>query len=387
MSINLTLSLLLFKKGDPQNFALMLHWDGFQAASTTIKDSAVVEIVVLNGGKRSVLGSLPVLFLPLSHRDLEKKHHDILGSFLHPLFMDLERSFLEGFDVDYAYPSIEISDKIKGGRVVLRSMLMLCTGDHPAQCKLGQLKDGGMSFCRRDKAKATLVDDRYVYDANRFQGRHPPKKRRVEDMWNSMRLSKRCMTREKREDVLREGGLSGESRLWRLYHLYGFDVSKDLVYDSMHILSLNLFQKFIKKLMSTASTSMKKEIDKAVKEVEVAIPKNIINTGRWPRHPSRHYKMFKAEDCQKFIQWCLPHILNVVQGICKEDVVIGKLLIDISHMFFECTRRKGWTKDDIKVCRSLFLSWRILSEECDGPNSSPLEHVAGKIILLFTIVN
>ncbi|MCO5554154.1 hypothetical protein L7F22_007680 [Adiantum nelumboides] len=267
-------------QGDPRNFALMLQ-DGFQAASTTMKDSAVVEIVVMNGGKRSILGSLPVLFLPLSHRDLEIKHNDILGAFLHPLFLDLEKSFVEGFDLHYAYPSNDICDKIQGGRVTLRSMLMLCTGDHPAQCKLGQVKDGGMSFCKGDKAKATFVGERYVYDANRYQGRYPPKKRHVEKMWRSVKKSKRCMTKNKKEETLRKG-----------------------VYDSMHILSLNLFQKYLRKLVSTASTSMKEEIDMAVKE-------------------------------------------------------------------------KGWTQDDIKVCRSLLLSWRILLEEWDGPNSSPLEHVAG----------
>ncbi|MCO5607388.1 hypothetical protein L7F22_061584 [Adiantum nelumboides] len=146
-----------FVKGDPRNFALMLHWDGFQAASTTIKDSAVVEVVVLNGG------------------------------------------------------------------------------DHPAQCKLGQLKDGGKSFCRRDKAHVTLVEEahggRYVYDRNRYQGRYPLEKRKVQDMWDAIRASKRCATKERKEDMLQNAGLSGVSILWRLYHLYGFDISRDLVYD------------------------------------------------------------------------------------------------------------------------------------------------------------
>lgn len=159
----------------------MLHWDGFQAASTTIKDSAVVEIVVLNGGKRSNIGSIPILFLPLSHKDLERKHGDILASFLHPLMKDLESSFLDGFEVDYAYPEKDISISLQPGKACLRTILMLCTGDHPAQCKLGQVKDGGMSFCRRDKAKATLIEDtyggRYVYNENRRHGRYPSREK------------------------------------------------------------------------------------------------------------------------------------------------------------------------------------------------------------------
>lgn len=360
----------------------MLHWDGFQAASTTIKDSAVVEIAILNSGKNSIIGSIPVLFLPLSHKDLERKHGDILASFLQPLVNDLESSFLDGFEVDYAYPENEISRSLQIGKARLRTILMLCTGDHPAQCKLGQVKDGGMSFCRRDKAKATQIEDthgrRYVYDENRRQGRYPAQKRVAEEMWQSIRLSKRATLKEKKEEVLRDAGLSGESILWKLYHLYGFDISKDLVYDVMHVLSLNLFQKYIRKLMVDASISMKRVIDKAVKEVAAAIPKTILNAGRWPHKPSKHYKMFKAEECQKFIQWCLPHILNMVHGnISERDVKLGLLLIDIAHMFFDCTREKGWTSNDIQVCRTLLLSWRILSEEYDGPNSSPLEHVAG----------
>lgn len=369
-------------KGDPRNFALLLHWDGFQAASTTQKDSAVVEIVVLNGGKKSILGSIPVLFLPLSHRDLQKKHGDVLSSFLSPLICELESSFLDGFEVEYALSSENVSQNFQGGIPRLRCMLMMCTGDHPAQCKLGQFKDGGMAFCRRDKAKAELQRDingvqRYVYNNNRFQGRHPPEKRNVDDMWQSIRMAKRCAVKEKAEDILRDGGLAGESVLWRLYHLYGFDVSRDLVYDVMHVLSLNLFQKYIKRLISSADSHMKKRIDVAINQVAISIPKPIIQAGRWPRNASKHFKMFKAEECQKFVQWCLPHILNVVKGISQEDVQLGMLLIDIAHIFFECSRRKGWSKDYIQKCRSLFLSWRILSEEYYGANSSPLEHVAG----------
>lgn len=154
----------------------------------------------------------------------------------------------------------------------------------------------------------------------------------------------------------------------------------------MHVLPLNLFQKFIRKLMSNASSSMKKAIDIVVKEVRNAIPKSILHAGRWPKNPSKHYKMFKAEECQKFIQWCLPHILNVVEGINEQDICIGLLLIDIAHTFFDYTRKKGWTLHDIQICRALFLSWRILSEEYFGPNSSPLEHVAGKITCFLLII-
>lgn len=368
-------------QGDPRNFSLLLHWDGFQAASTTLKDSAVVEVVVLNGGKRSKVGAIPVLFLPLSNKELEKKHGDILCALLQPLILELENMFTNGIEVDYAYSNRLVHESLPSGKVKLRGMLMMCTGDHPAQCKLGQLKDGGKSFCRRCKAHACLQQDvggsRYVFDQNRFQARHIPEKRNVEDMWTALCNAKRCATKEGKEDILRDAGLSGQSSLWRLYHLYAFDISKDLVYDIMHILSLNLFQKYIRKMMSKASTHTKRDIDNAVKVVAGTIPKSILNAGRWPKNPSRHYKMFKAEECQKFVQWCLPHVLNVVVDINAEDVQLGLLLIDIAHLFFSSTRERGWSTEDIKTCRSLLSSWRILSEEYEGANGSPLEHVAG----------
>ncbi|MCO5601809.1 hypothetical protein L7F22_055934 [Adiantum nelumboides] len=100
------------------------------------------------------------------------------------------------------------------------SLVYIPPGDHPAQCKLGQLKDGGKSFCRRDKAHVTLVEEAHG-------GRYV----KVQDMWDAIRASKRCATKERKEDVLQNAGLSGVSILWRLYNLYGFDISRDLVYD------------------------------------------------------------------------------------------------------------------------------------------------------------
>ncbi|MCO5555122.1 hypothetical protein L7F22_008663 [Adiantum nelumboides] len=272
-------------KGDPRNLALLLHWDGFQAASTTQKDSAVVEVVVLNGGKKSIVGSIPVLFLPFSHRDLLKKNGDVLSSFLFPLISELESSFIDGFEVDYGVPCEKICDGLQGETPRVRCMLMICTGDHPAQCKLGQFKDGGMAFCRRDKAKAELRRDsnvtHYVYNNNRFQGRYPPEKRHVDDMWESITKAKRCSVKVEAEELLRDAGLA---------------------------------------------------------------------------------------------------------GIHAQDIEIGMLLVDIAHMFFDCSRKIGWSKDCIAKCRSLLLSWRIRSEEYYGANSSPLEHVAGNGEILDDVI-
>ena len=42
-----------------------------------------------------------------------------------------------------------------------------------------------------------------------------------------------------------QSGISGDSHLWRLYYLNGFDLSRDLIYDVMHVINLNLCKNFI----------------------------------------------------------------------------------------------------------------------------------------------
>lgn len=166
-----------------------------------------------------------------------------------------------------------------------------------------------------------------------------------------------------------------------LYELYGFDISKDLVFDIMHILALNLFKKYTKSLFEGSSNQQKKIIDACTREATLAVPKTLKHQGRWPSTmPSQHHNMFTAEEHQKFVMWCLPHILNTTTNIQKELKDLGMLLIDIAHIFYNYTRSHGWSSEALEVTRKLLLSWRILSEENHGPNSSPLEHVAGKNI-------
>lgn len=163
-------------KGDPQNFALMFHWDGFQAALTTQKGSGVIEMVILNGGKKGNIGPLPTIFLPFSTIELEKKHGDILSHFLVPILRDLETLFLEGLEIAYNYPCSRIFEGLEGSgnSCTLRGILMLWTGDHPAQSKLGLLKDGGKNGCRRDRPHTKKVSGGhipyYVFNDNRLHG-------------------------------------------------------------------------------------------------------------------------------------------------------------------------------------------------------------------------
>ena len=167
--------------------------------------------------------------------------------------------------------------------------------------------------------------------------------------------------------------------MWKLFHLYNFDISLDLVFDVMHIISLNLFKTYISKLfseMKEVGVNME-EVQQTCLAVSRVQPYELIQ-GRWPNNPIDLHTTYMAEENQLFVQWVLPHVLNVVHGwISFERQQVDLLLVDISHFFFNHTRVHGWLARDIEVVKGMFHSWRVLSEELDGPNRAPLEHVAG----------
>lgn len=140
--------------------------------------------------------------------------------------------------------------------------------------------------------------------------------------------------------------VSRESVLWRLFHLYDFDTSLDLVIDIMHITSLNLFKNYISKLfleLIEVGVNMK-EVKQLCSMVSNARPYEL-RQGRWPNSHVNLHTSYMAEENQFFIQWILPHVLNLVQGqISYERQQLGLLLVDISHYFFNYTRVNGWTR-------------------------------------------
>ncbi|KAI5061433.1 hypothetical protein GOP47_0023938 [Adiantum capillus-veneris] len=133
-------------KGDPRNFVVISHWDGFQAASTKQKEVGVLEMSIVNANQGSKIVPLPLLFIPFSLIKLEQRHGDILKYFLTPLIDELVSAFLDVFMVKYCYPSELIANEIfENGRdgCKLHALLMFWAGDHPGLCKLGLLKEGG----------------------------------------------------------------------------------------------------------------------------------------------------------------------------------------------------------------------------------------------------
>ncbi|MCO5609473.1 hypothetical protein L7F22_063700 [Adiantum nelumboides] len=337
-------------KGDPRNFALLVHWDGFQSSKTTQKNCGVVEVKILNTGKGSEVRALPMIFIPFSCKKIIGSSSKLFHVFLRPLLQELESLFINGIEIHYNYPINSISglcNSSSSQTFNARAILMMVTGDHPAQCKIGVSK---------------RVAKHFVADAKQRLAKKP-KGVGVGDIY--------MIKIGERESILKDSGLSGISSLWRLYDLYGFDPHIDLVFDCMHILSLNMFSKYIAGLMKALNNDVKKMVDDATHRMSKWVPSSI----RYG--PSKYHESYKAEENQKFIQWCLPYILCEVKEIPKDFYDLGLLVIEIAHAFYNYTRENGWSLQNINVVRTLLASWRVRTEELLGPNSAPLEHVAG----------
>jgi hypothetical protein len=93
-----------------------------------------------------------------------------------------------------------------------------------------------------------------------------------------------------------------------MYHVYGFDISLDLVHDVMHILSLNILKKYVALLVSTMEKiGWMLELETTLAIVTCQRPKGL--GGCWPwKFKSLGY--YKTEEYQLFIMWCLPYILD-----------------------------------------------------------------------------
>ncbi|MCO5597525.1 hypothetical protein L7F22_051603 [Adiantum nelumboides] len=130
---------------------------------------------------------------------------------------------------------------------------------------------------------------------------------------------------------------------------------------------------------------MKRKIDEIAGRALSCTPTSLCH-GHWPQSPSKYFESYKADENQKFVQWCLPFVLLVVEGFPEYVRDLGLLLVDIAHIFFKYTRDHGWSKEAVEVAKTLLASWRVRSEESLGANSSPLKHVAGSGEILDDII-
>jgi len=89
----------------------MFHWDGFSYVKTSLKNYWIVDLSILNCGTENTLDPIPIMFIPSSSEKIIKQADPhVLTTFLKPLMTELERVFVDGFRIQYAYPIESISE-------------------------------------------------------------------------------------------------------------------------------------------------------------------------------------------------------------------------------------------------------------------------------------
>ena len=100
----------------------------------------------------------------------------------------------------------------------------------------------------------------YYYGNNCFAERFPPEERKIETEMAKMKEIADEDRRTVREKSSRGTGYTGLSILHRLNSLYGFDVIRDLVFDVMHNLPLNIVRCSLKQSIADEKLDAK-EVD------------------------------------------------------------------------------------------------------------------------------
>ncbi|KAL3701819.1 hypothetical protein R1sor_019841 [Riccia sorocarpa] len=345
-------------EGDPRNVTLLAHWDGFQSASTMFRSTWTVETKILSAGASSPLPPMPVLFIPNTKGDPSSKS-DALNACLQPFIEELIDLFINGVEVEFNYPSELIGGRDLPKRFKLRIMLVLFTGDHPAQCKFGGFATSGYSGYRRCKMKSRVCNVPnsrvVVYDSNREQYRHPPARKTVSELREAAVDLNACVTGAARKELSQRTGVTGDFQVWKLFDLYGSNPSEDLTYDAMHVLALSMFKKYTELLKKDAERTSAGRDAQLSALAEVTKKKARCLQGRWRKDPFNRLGFFKAEEYTNFILYCVPHILYEMgyePGSILYD--LGRLVFEIARYFYIASRSQtGWTEDMVNKCYML----------------------------------
>ena len=235
-----------------------------------------------------------MIFIPASSEKLLKgTGEEVMIAFLEPLMRELEFVFIEGFEVLYDFLLELIFEGLSPlsgiGDSKLRAMLMYWTGDHPAQTKVAGFKTSRYNACRcHYNVVEKVVGTKVIYLDNRRQAYDPPPAREIQTIYlESQDFQFGASSNRSRRNTI----ITTYSKLWRLYDMYGFDLSLDLVYDSMHILPLNLFKNFVEQLMNEGRAV---SVDNSLNELRNHHPQQL--GAKWPYDCSNRLGYWRAEE-------------------------------------------------------------------------------------------
>ncbi|KAL3701304.1 hypothetical protein R1sor_019326 [Riccia sorocarpa] len=227
---------------------------------------------------------MPVLFIPNTTSE-KKEKTDVLDAALEPSVQDCLLSFVDGIDVDYSYPVGMIDGTTNlNSRFTMRCMLVMFTGDHPAQCKFAGFSTGGFSGCRRcivpsrwRETPGVGVGGVTEYINSRRSYRQSNVTRDMVSLQEAATKLSACETISQRKEITKSSGVVHKTRAWRLFKTLGLDLSQDCTFDVMHVLALCLFKKFIALLKKETADhpEWKEAVTRAMAEVQKKKPSSI----------------------------------------------------------------------------------------------------------------
>ena len=304
-----------------------------------------------------------------------KRRPCALDPFLEPLIKDLEDSFIEGNKVNYA---IEING-CNAVETIVRCMLLLWTGDYPAQSEVGKFINCGILPCRRHHLRGTNIDNgsTYYVASNRYHARFPVEPRVLEDEVCVMSQIEEEDRPTVRSTLARRSGYTGLSILHRLHRLYEFNVILDTVFDMMHNIPLNVVRKDLNRYLDDDSVD-KSAVDKRLKAMpwtselkDGRVPKSCAKIGHWKSEEYRKFA-FPASEC-------------VLGGLIEDDdFQIWVLAARMAEMVYY-SGRNGWKEEDVELFDNMAKRHIILTEENLGLDqcvvtAHNLEHAAEDIL-------
>ena len=371
--------------GDPRNQAIIAHYDGWNPNNTSSRNSIAsltISPACSTKADRAMCENASVYsFIPVSSLPPGQPHK--YDSFLRPLIDEIEELYIDGQEVFF---KSEVSDFSPANDFpTLRALVLLVAADSKAHAELGLTKAGGKYGCRRCGVEGTYVASRKHYYYGDFHRRfyHPAEPRTAEKNRANGKAVDDAPTRKQQSSLSLECGVNGESVLYRLYDLYGFDPVQDLVIDAMHAIVLNLISREFEHLIfaSMGSNEGKPVQDRNPREGGVlcradfiaALSKvpwtNELRDGRLPTlnpksSSSSKLGNWKAEEFSKFAI-VAPVVLAGI--IPKQVYACFMLLVRIySIVYSHYLRYSEWQTGHITYLSKLLWKHAITYEELYG---------------------
>ena len=360
--------------GDPRNQVVLIHEDGWNCFS--ISQSSMAAITITHGwmskADRSNADYARVYsFVPTDQMPTDSPHK--FDAFLESLINELEELFIEGEEVFFRKAISGVCDE--NACSTLRVLPLLLTADSKAHHEIGLTSSGGHKGCQRCQVCGTYVPERRHYYFGNFQMRFwiPCLARTADEDRINGKAADRATSATERKQICKEKGVTGESILYRLNDLCGFDPIQDLTIDAMHAITLNLVRTDLAHILADLGPNSSLEpterdpangglvnrqsLASAIQKVEWT-PE--LKDGRVPTFckDAQTLSYWKAEEFSKFILVAHVVLRKLISRSAYECFCTLKDICDL--VYSKRLRIQGWHRESMtNTSKSYFGSMRF----------------------------